>query len=221
MKTIAYVDGYNFYHGCLKHTQHKWLDLQGLLSSLLRGQSPGDELLAVKFFTSGIKAKLARLGEQSAIAQRTYHRALLATDVQIIEGRFTATPEPAPIHVEGQPVDRNKTVRVWRPNEKQTDVKLALEMYRDALAGRCEQVVLCSNDSDLAPALSAIREDCANIRIGLVLPRPPELETRKSATLEALADWTRHYIRREELQAHQFPDRVPTKKKPAIKPSHW
>jgi hypothetical protein len=40
MRTIAYVDGYNRYHGRLKLTPFKWLDLPGLLSSILRIQNP-------------------------------------------------------------------------------------------------------------------------------------------------------------------------------------
>ena len=34
MRTIAYVDGYNLYHGRLKHTPFKWLDLVGLVTSI-------------------------------------------------------------------------------------------------------------------------------------------------------------------------------------------
>lgn len=27
LRTRIYIDGYNFYHGCLRGTPHKWLDL--------------------------------------------------------------------------------------------------------------------------------------------------------------------------------------------------
>jgi hypothetical protein len=98
MRTIAYVDGYNLYHGRLKYTQFKWLDLQGLLSSILRIQNPSSDLTAVKLFTASIKAK---------------------------------------------------------------------------------QILLCTNDSDLAPAVEFIRSDCPKIIVGIVLPRPPELKARR------------------------------------------
>ena len=39
--------------------------------------------------------------------------------------------------------------------------------------------------------------------------------------LEKLADWTRHYIRDDELAKSQLPSVVPTKKKAARKPLHW
>lgn len=221
MRTIAYVDGYNLYHGRLKHTPFKWLDLRGLLISILRVQNPSGEIVAVKLFTANIKARFARLGQQSVIAQNTYYRALTSRGVQIIYGRFALAQERVPRYEEGRPLNRDDRVEVWVLGEKQTDVQLALHVYRDAVASNCEQVVLCTNDSDLAPALEFIRADCPEIRIGVVLPRPPELQARKSRTLQDLAHWTRDHILDAELAAHQFPGRVQTGKKPADKPDHW
>jgi hypothetical protein len=85
MKTIAYIDGYNLYHGRLKHTQFKWLDLRGLLTSILRIQNPSAQLIAVKLFTAHIKARFARRGQLSTTAQKTYHRALIASGERIIQ----------------------------------------------------------------------------------------------------------------------------------------
>jgi uncharacterized LabA/DUF88 family protein len=218
MRTIVYVDGYNFYHGRLKYTQFKWLDLNGLLTEILHAQDPANELLSVKFFTAGIKARFARRAQQSTVAQKTYYRALSAHGVQIFHGKFTLSQEWMPRCHDGRPVNRDDRVRVWVLGEKQTDVKLALHVYRDASESNCEQVVLCSNDSDLAPALEFIRVDYPAVRIGLVLPRPPQLLARKSRTLQDLAHWTRDHILDAELAAHQFPKRVQTGKKPADKP---
>lgn len=36
LRTRVYVDGYNFYYGCLKRTNFKWLDLKSLFDSLLK-----------------------------------------------------------------------------------------------------------------------------------------------------------------------------------------
>jgi len=35
LRTRAYIDGYNLYYGCLKHTAHKWLDLHALIERIL------------------------------------------------------------------------------------------------------------------------------------------------------------------------------------------
>jgi uncharacterized LabA/DUF88 family protein len=221
MRTIAYVDGYNLYHGRLKYTQFKWLDLQGLLSSILRVQNPSSDLTAVKLFTASIKARYARRGQESVVAQNTYHRALIARGVQIVHGRFTLSQERLPCYSLGQAPNRDDRVEVWVLGEKQTDVQLALHAYRDASSGKYEQILLCTNDSDLAPAVEFIRSDCPKITVGIVLPRPPDLKARKSRTLQDLAHWTRDHILDEELATHQLSARVQTGKKPADKPAHW
>ena len=221
MRTIAYVDGYNFYHGRLKHTPYKWLDLHGLLADILNAQDPSAHLDRVKFFTATIKAALARRGQDSSIAQDAYHRAISLRGCEVIRGKFTLDPSSAPRYVPGVPADRDDRCEIWALGEKQTDVKLALQIYRDAALAQVDQIVLCTNDSDLGPSLQAVREDFPDIRIGVILPRPPTLTARKSGTLETLAHWTRHAIRDEELLKHQLPHRVPTAKKPIDKPPHW
>ncbi|MDM4772873.1 NYN domain-containing protein [Solimonas sp. SE-A11] len=221
MRTIAYVDGYNFYHGLLKHTNYKWLDLRALMADVLRSQDPESELINVKFFTAMIKAALARRKIDSTIAQDAYHRALALRGCEVILGQFTLSHGSAPRYVQGTPADRDDRCEIWALGEKQTDVKVALQMYRDASLGQVDQIVLCTNDSDLSPSLAAIREDFPHIRIGVILPRPPSLTARKSGTLEGLAHWTRHAVREEELAKHQLPNRIPTRKKPIDKPSHW
>ena len=87
------------------------------------------------------------------------------------------------------------------------------------------QVVLVSNDSDAEPVLEAILEDFPNLKIGLIMPLPFRDDLRKgrpaSSGLSALAHWTRSYIRDDELNQALLPNQVTTRKKPAIKPSHW
>ncbi|MBO9768255.1 MULTISPECIES: NYN domain-containing protein [Xanthomonas] len=104
-------------------------------------------------------------------------------------------------------------------------MNLALAMYRDAASGRYEQLVVCSNDSDIAPALAAIREDFPTIVLGMVTPRRPpvdgEADRRVSVSLSSRADWTRHYILDDELAAAQLPERVRKPGKPIDKPGHW
>lgn len=39
MDTIIYIDGYNLFYGCLKHTSFKWLDLHKLFAEQI---VPGD-----------------------------------------------------------------------------------------------------------------------------------------------------------------------------------
>lgn len=221
MRTIAYVDGYNVYHGLLKYSEYKWLDLRKLLTEILRVQDPNSNLAEVKFYTSDIKARYARRGVTSVEAQQRYHRALETTGVALRKGRFNFEEDvPMPAYVAGKPCDRNNMVRVWRLTEKYVEVLMALDMYRDVHRGYCDQILVVSSDTDLTPALETVRTDSPATRIGLILPRSGKAH-RKSDSLVQLAHWTRSHINQEELAAAQFPNRIPTRRKPIDKPDHW
>jgi hypothetical protein len=124
-----------------------------------------------------------------------------------------------------KPIDRNDTVKAWKLEEKKTDVNIALHLYRDLLKGNCEQAILVSNDSDLVPALEAVQEDFTDKYIGVVMPRIQKEGEQKNrpynVKLSNLANWTRGYIREEELKMFQLPQLIPTKRKPIIRPEYW
>ncbi|MCP1607628.1 hypothetical protein J2T46_005607 [Pseudomonas citronellolis] len=112
--------------------------------------------------------------------------------------------------------------------EKETDVHLAISMYRlaarqtsSAAEERVEQIVLVSADTDMTPALRALQEDFPQLRIGVILPHREGIKREPPGSLLEYAHWTRRTITTEELRAHQFPPRVPTRKRPACKPDYW
>lgn len=229
-RTAVYIDGYNLYYGRLRGTPHKWLDLVALFRKLVTVQDPDSEVVSVQFFTANALARFATHGAASEQAQSAYHRAMetLYPDCfRITRGSHSVDRSGTllPTYVEGQPYDRNLRSRVWKIEEKQTDVNLALAMYRDAMKGLFDHVVLCSNDQDAEPALVALKEDFPSIMRGVVSPvRPPEApdaHRRLSGSLMAHAHWTRRYLLDEELAAAHLPEIVPTKKKPIRKPTHW
>lgn len=86
---------------------------------------------------------------------------------------------------------------------------------------RIEQLVLVSGDTDMAPALRAIREDYPHLKIGVVLPYRAGSKRLAPGSLKEHAHWMRRVVTCDELQSHQFPNRVPTHKAPAIKPDYW
>lgn len=73
----------------------------------------------------------------------------------------------------------------------------------------------------MAPALKAIREDFPQINVGIVLPYRKGFKRIPPGSLKEHSHWMRKAISAEELQSHQFPDKVPTRKAPAIKPDYW
>lgn len=232
VETIVYIDGYNLYYGRLKKNgavNYKWLDIAKLFNKILNEQDPNSEIVKIKYFTAPALGKFATHGNKSAEAQQTYHRALkhLYLDlIEIVYGSQTCVPKPLPEYNHDVPFDKSKRQWVWILEEKMTDVEIALAMYRDAVQGNCKQIVLCSNDSDMKPALQAIKSDMPEIKIGVVMPIIPTSKNQKNArrisgSLDELSDWTRDYILDDELEKSQLPDKIPTNKKPVIKPSHW
>ncbi|MBB4846174.1 uncharacterized LabA/DUF88 family protein [Paucibacter oligotrophus] len=231
----VYVDGYNLYYGRLRGSGFKWLDLVKLLEDILAKRDQNERLARVHLFTAHALATFATHGDASVEAQAAYHRALQAKHgdrFAITYGThsFDRSGSLMPEFIPGQGYDRSKRVRVWRLEEKKTDVNLALRMYRDAAQGLYDRIILVSNDSDSEPALQAIREDFPHIAIGLVIPiRPPVPpsksgggpERRISGSLTNLADWTIRHLSDEQLQTAQLPPLVSTKKKPIRKPAHW
>lgn len=229
-KTAVYIDGYNLYYGRLRGTRFKWLDVVSLFEGLLHRQDPDADLQRVRYFTSPALGRFATHGEASVLAQQDYHRALRALHPRRLLMTFghhsmdrggTWLPE----YIAGVSCDRRRRVRVWKIEEKQTDVNLALAMYRDAASGDFEELVVCTNDSDVAPALAAIREDFPNIRLGVVAPRPPALARERaraaSATLAVHADWVVRHLLDEELARTQLPPRIPVRKRAIARPAHW
>jgi hypothetical protein len=185
----------------------------------------------VNLFTAPALAKFATHGNDSVQAQGAYHRALKVLHgdrFEAICGKHSFDNGGAllPTFVDGQPFDRTVRSRVWKLEEKKTDVNLAIRMYRDACRGLYERIILVSNDSDAEPALEAIREDFPDIMIGVVIPICPlapgvTAHRRVSGSLSRQADWIILHLTDDQLHKAQLPDHVPTRKKPIRKPPHW
>jgi uncharacterized LabA/DUF88 family protein len=225
-RAIAYIDGYNLYYSRLRGTPYKWLDLVALFREhILKSQIPNIHLDVVKYFTAPAMGKFATHGKDSVSAQNEYHRALKAkylNEIEIILGYHTT--EEAKLMAYSEPPDKNQRLSVWRIEEKQTDVNIALSIYRDIAQGKADIVVICSNDSDLVPVIKAIKEDFPNCEVGIVAPLPEpnsNSHRRRNTELANLATWARSHIQDNELLNAQLPGVVPTQKKASRKPSHW
>lgn len=230
-KTAVYIDGYNLYYGRLRGTPFKWLDIVKFFDMLMVRRDQHETVQKVVFFTAPALATFATHGAASVEAQSAYHRALktiYGDRLEIVYGThsYDKGGTDLPIFVPNRPYDRMRRVKVWKLEEKKTDVNLAIRMYRDACKGTYERIILVSNDSDAEPALAAIREDYAEKMIGVVFPVRPvqpgvKAQRRISGSLAKFADWTIPCLRDDDLAEAQLPDIVPTKKKSIRKPAHW
>ncbi|MET2832264.1 6-hydroxy-3-succinoylpyridine hydroxylase [Mesorhizobium shangrilense] len=244
LRTRIYIDGYNLYYGCLRTTAFKWLDVLTLfethiLPTILYRPAPDADPAtmilhpdcAIKYFTAKIIGSAAK-GEDSVSSQAQYHNALTTHcggRLSFVMGHYSlykANQHIVPADDPKRwPRDCDK-IQVWKLEEKQSDVNLALQLYDDALSGEVDQVVLVTNDTDLAPALDILKARCPHIVRGLVIPTRKvgvgsDLEREANASLAQLAHWVRRHISQDELRASQLPDIVPGRRRASIKPHSW
>ena len=87
------------------------------------------------------------------------------------------------------------------PNEKQTDVNIAVAMLTDAFKDRFDVALLVSADSDLCPVVSSIRTLFPKKRV--VVAFPPGRASKELAGIASAFN-----IGRAKLSQNQFPDVV-------------
>ena len=155
MRVSAYIDGYNVYHAILKTDQphHLWCDLKSLLSNFVQPKS--ETLSEVHYFSAFATWKPVQMQRH-----RAYVAALQATGVQTHMARFS---------------EKTRFCRSckssWKSHEeKETDVKLAVNLIRDAVQDKFDRALIVSRDSDLVPAARVFKELFPNKQLGVVAP---------------------------------------------------
>ena len=155
-RAIVYIDGFNLYFGlCDKGwRRYLWLDLAQLAVRLIK---PGQVLAGVKYFTSRVRDDPGKVQRQA-----TYLQALeVRGGVSLYFGRYQ---------------QRNRHCRncnsTWNEyEEKMSDVRLAVELVKDAYTGGFDTAVILSADADLQPPVELIRKDFPSKRLIAVFPR--------------------------------------------------
>ena len=166
MATVAaYIDGFNLYFGMKSKygRRHLWLDVVEM-TRLLR---PADEIVKVRYFTAIVKGE-----PQAADNQYDYIEALATHNGSLLDvhvGRFKERPVRRCRRC-GQHYLCGCQRNVRRYEEKGTDMALGAMMVADAALGRAEVTILISADTDLAPALEAVRLVAPQQRIYIALP---------------------------------------------------
>lgn len=212
MKTYVYIDGFNLYHGCLKYTSHKWLNLEVLCDNLL----PSHEVSRIKFFTAKVSARPDDPDQPNR--QMIYWRALRTLKrVEIIEGYYEERARSMPVADECKQIPPGryprKLVKVLRCDEKGSDVNLATHAVFDGCRKLYEQAVFLSNDSDLEAPARVIRE----LGMPLGVFNPHEFHSKR---LKNLASFLGR-IRESDLAAAQFNDPIADAKGKISKPALW
>ena len=160
MKANVYIDGYNFYYGCVKGTPYRWLDFSKLCNILL----PNDDVRRIKYFTALVEARPS--DPEKPVRQRTYLRALeTIPNLEIILGSFLSHEITMPRAPAGTGL-----VRVVKTEEKGSDVNLATHLLLDCFRDDYELAVVVSNDSDLVTPIQAVTKQFGK-PVGLLNPQ--------------------------------------------------
>lgn len=231
---IVYVDGLNFYAAVRDRPETKWIDFNALADRLVPS---GGSVSKVKYFTSQISAKASE-DSDAPRRQRVLIRAIRATGVEVLEGKFKVPddwraissrrnwedrfrpPPPAKMLDDYGAHFATHELRPWKalvelPQEKFTDVAIASHLLRDFYRGACDRALVVSNDSDLRPAIELAVED--GHHVGVFSPMGTV-----SRDLARVSSWAKP-IRPELLVRCQMPDevRAPGSSTTVSRPALW
>jgi 6-hydroxy-3-succinoylpyridine 3-monooxygenase len=107
-------------------------------------------------------------------------------------------------------------VEVWRIEEKQTDVNIAVHALKDAYEDPDEQLqIFVTNDTDLCPLLEVLAK-MPHVKVGVI---PPVNGEKKSpgTNLIDLADWSIREIAEQHLCDSQLPVNIQNSVRPDVK----
>ncbi|MGO9483627.1 MAG: NYN domain-containing protein [Rhodomicrobium sp.] len=217
MRTFVYIDGFNLYYRALKGTRHKWLDIVALSRAAL----PADcDVVRVNYYTARVSG---RTNPDSPKRQHAYLRALATLpEVAVHFGNFMISHKWAGLV---QPPNFKPpfalpagaapdTAKVWKIEEKGSDVNLGVHLVRDACHGAFDLAAVLTNDTDLLEPIRIVRHEL-NLPVTLLTP-----VGRPAVSLAQAACEVRHI--KPYLGPCQLPDPIPVAdKSPIVKPAEW
>ena len=226
--TKIFIDGFNLYYGALKGTPFKWLDPRLLCRNMLPNNYRIESIL---YCTARVK----NTPDDPTIRKRQ-HRYIQGLEshipeLEVIYGNFgkrnksgelkftkpLTIPILAPIIAPESLLDTPfppiiATVAAWE--EKMSDVNLASNLVNDANRNKFDCAVIISNDSDLAPALRIVKDECRKE----VWVLNPDRSRGASKYLRKNSSTFRN-IREAVLAQSQLPNPIPKGK--IMKPDTW
>jgi len=194
-RTIVYIDSFNLYYGCLKHTPYRWLNIQHMCALLL----PDHQILAIKYYTARIKPPAD--DPDKAVRQEVYLRALATLPlVSMTFGQYLSHVIKRPLA--NPPAEGPAFVDIINKLLMGSDVNIATHLILDAAKDAYDLAVLVSNDSDLQEPLRVVRQEFGK-PVGILSPL--NSTRRASRELIQFATFTKR-IRTGVLRASQFPE---------------
>lgn len=200
-RVITYIDGYNLYFALKSRSWQKyyWLDIVRLSESI----TPKDStFLRCKYFTARVN------GGSVQRRQSAYLEALDTLDnLDIIYGRYAMRTRKCSICQQS----------FKSPEEKMTDVNIAVSMVSDGHKDNFDTAILISGDTDLIPPT----RELTNIGKRVIVAFPPHQAQHESQKIKDAC--TSHFrIGEAKIRQSQLSNVVRGKNGYDIKkPAHW
>lgn len=151
-RVFALVDGFNLYHSIADKPSakrykdakdlrmYKWLNLRKLVESFILKD---EEIIKILYFSAYSFWRPDRVKRH-----QTYVRALRTVGVTPVISKF----KDKIIRCKSC----QKTFKTYE--EKQTDVQIAINLFKEGMDDSYDKVLVISGDSDLIPAIEAVKE---------------------------------------------------------------
>lgn len=208
-RAVVYVDGFNLYFGVLQGRSNlKWLNLQSFMESL----RPDEIIVGIRYFTAMVDPQ--KPTSVCRDRQKRYLQALgSCPQVEVIMGKYQLRE----VNCRARCREKYQV-----PEEKKTDVGIAVRMISDAIDELADRIVLVSGDSDLEPAVEWINKRHPAIRITVYIPQDPtNPKQRRNDTYQKMGVDVRP-LPIGEIHRFQFPDVVDLGSgRKAERPKEW
>jgi uncharacterized LabA/DUF88 family protein len=207
MRISVYIDGFNLYYGSLKDKPGRWLDLYNFSKSLLPKEIYEPK---VNYFSAPLVSRYSnKINDgQRRTRQQAYLRALeVAKNINIKLG-FFLTHEVIMHTIDG------KNVKVWKTEEKGTDVNIASTLINEGHNDIFDIAIVISNDSDLVEPIRIVTEE---LKKKVIVFNP---FNKNSVELQKVATEHRK-IRRWMIEKNQLPEVMQDENGEVKMPEGW
>jgi uncharacterized LabA/DUF88 family protein len=156
MKRVSFfIDGFNLYHSIddnRSYHKYKWLNFRRLAECFI---SKKDKIEHIYYFTA-----LADWSPKKIKRHKLLIRALKLNGVDVVYGKFRKVDKTCRIC--------KKTYQTYE--EKQTDVNIAIQLFRSAIQDEYDTAMIVSGDSDLIPSIEAVKTTFPEKQVGIIIP---------------------------------------------------
>ena len=199
-RVIFFIDGFNLYHAIAnqKYQQYKWLNLNQLANHFI---NRFEKIESIYYFTA-----LTYWNQDKVKRHNLYIKAQETVGVKTVYGEFKKKTKRCRI-----------CSQVYETyEEKQTDVNIAIYLFRMAIEDKYDKAFIISGDSDLIPSILAIKESFPQKEIGVIIPI-----RGRAFELKSVCDF-HIQMKEKHLKLNQFLDKL---KLPddtyLIRPTNW